>query len=145
MHLQNQKQRFRTRGGHKIYQKTNKNRSKIYANRSKIGLKIGPKSVSKSVQFWGPKSGHLSNGIAVFGNPPASKIVFHRRKPRAPPLPGPLSQSSISSLNIQDHNVQSPSVNSRALPVIRQPPMEKDRVPIPSPDLSLACHLRPRS
>ena len=68
MPLENQKQRFRTRGGHKIYQKANKNRSKIYANRLKIGLKIGPKSVSKSVQFWGPKSGHLSNRIAVFGN-----------------------------------------------------------------------------
>ena len=77
MPLENQKQRFRTRGGRKINQKSTKGNfgPPPIQNRSKMGPEICPKSNGMAViDFWSifdRFEDPLSYGIAVFGFPRA--------------------------------------------------------------------------
>ena len=81
MPLENQKQRFRTRGGRKINQKSTKGNSgpPPIQNRSKMGPEICPKSNGMAVMnFWlifERFDDPLSYGIAVFGFPRESILA----------------------------------------------------------------------
>ena len=74
MPLENQKQRFRTRG----VAKSIKNPAKIDQKFMKIYQKFVQKSLKKRPPFRGPKSEDLSNGCQGFGKP----VLAWERKAR---------------------------------------------------------------
>ena len=132
MPLENQKQRFRTRGGRKFYQKTNKNLFKF--------IKIDQRSVSKSVQNrsqnrsnFGVRKVDTSRTESLFlGIRPAlpSRGTPHPPSPRTPhPIFNLIFLHPICNV----HRLQGASRHPPSPPVRRNPAPTLS--PAPSPNL----------